>query len=153
MTRTVSAIALTAAVSALLTFAPAHDARSDATDPDVIARQDVMKTIGAQTKILGDMAKGDVAFDAAAAQAAATTMAEAAANIPTVFETEADDAESKALAVIWANWDDFTTKGEALETAATNAATSITDAASLGPAMGQIGGTCRACHQDYRESN
>lgn len=152
MNRNVTALALTGAFAALFTIAPAIDSQAaDASNPTVQARMDLMKTIGAQTKILGNMAKGTTAFDAAAAQAAATTMAEAAAEIPAKFEPQEDDPASEAKPIIWDQWDDFTAKAMDLETAASAAAGSITDQASIGPAMGQIGAACKACHSVYRE--
>ena len=151
MTRPVPAIAFTTAIAALLTFGTTTNAHSDVANPAVKARMEAMKTIGAQTKILGSMAKGAVAFDAAAAQAAAATMAAEAAKIPALFEANEDDPESEAKPIIWEQWDDSTKKAMALETAATDASSSITDAGSLGAAMGAIGGSCKGCHSTYRE--
>ncbi|WP_172297494.1 cytochrome c [Pseudoruegeria sp. HB172150] len=122
-----------------------------AENPAVVARQDAMKTIGMSTKVLGDMAKGETAFDAAAAQAAATAMAEQAAMVPALFEPEEDDPDSEAKPEIWANWDDFTAKAADLEAAAASAAGSITTAEDIGAAMQAIGPTCMACHRTYRE--
>jgi hypothetical protein len=47
-------------VSALLMTGAAFAAGTAATDPDVIARKDLMKTIGGATKTLGGMASGEV---------------------------------------------------------------------------------------------
>ncbi|WP_138465301.1 cytochrome c [Poseidonocella sp. HB161398] len=124
---------------------------AEPTDPHVIERTQAMKTIGKNTKILGDMAKGAVAFDAAAAQEAAATIAATATEVPSLFETEADDPASEALPVIWTQYDDFTTKAADLEMAASAAAESIQAQADLGPALGQIGAACKACHSTYRE--
>ena len=155
MTSKITAIALStafvAALGATLTIASATDAHSDASNPAVKARMEAMKVIGAQTKVLGDMAKGATAFDAAAAQAAAATMAAEAAKIPALFEPQEDDPESEAKPIIWDQWDDFAAKAMDLENAATAAQASLTDAGAVGPALGQIGGTCKACHSTYRE--
>lgn len=149
--RTVSAIATTTAVATLISLASVTGAHSDASNPAVQARMDVMKTIAAQTRTLGNMAQGKVEFDAEAAKTAATTLASAAAQVPEVFEAPEDDPESEAKPIIWEQWDDFTAKAMMLETAATDAAGSITDVASIGAAMGAIGGSCKACHSTYRE--
>ena len=116
-------------------------------DP-VKARQDTMKTIGAQMKVLSDMAKGTTAFDADAANAALGTMTEAAETIPVVFETESIEGETDASEDIWANWEDFVSKAEALHEAAMGA--EVTDEASLGAAMQGVGGACAACHKAYK---
>ncbi|MEM8728626.1 MAG: cytochrome c [Pseudomonadota bacterium] len=152
MTRTLPAVALTCAIAALLSVAPtAEILAADASNPTVQARKEAMRAIGADTKTLGDMAKGKIPFDATVAQAAASNMASQAAEIPALFEAQEDDPVSKAKAEIWDNWEDFVSKGEALEIAATNAASSITDQASLGPALQSIGGSCNSCHTPYQE--
>lgn len=151
MTSKFFTLALTGATAAVLALAPATDAHSDASNPAVKARMEAMKVIGAQTKVLGDMAKGATEFDAAAAQAAAATMAAEAAKIPALFEPQEDDPESEAKPIIWDDWDDFTAKAMDLEAAATAAEASLTEAGAVGPALGQIGGACKACHSTYRE--
>lgn len=123
-------------------------AHENVKNPAVKARMDLMTGIGAGMKTLGDMAKGQVDFDAAAAQAAVDAIATAAAQIPAAFEAQEIDPKSDAADAIWENWDDFVTKSEALATAA--GGTTITDAGSLGAAMGAIGGTCGACHRGYK---
>ncbi|WP_407943312.1 c-type cytochrome [Mangrovicoccus ximenensis] len=136
--------------AALIAVAAAVQA-AEPSEPHVVERTKAMKTIGQNTKLLGEMAKGNTAFDAAAAQQAAAAIAAEAAKIPTLFETEADDPASEAKPVIWTQYDDFTTKSADLEMAASAAAESIQAQADLGPALGQIGGTCKACHTTYRE--
>jgi cytochrome c556 len=124
---------------------------AEATDPNVIARQDVMKTLGKNAKILGDMAGGKTAFDAAGAEAAKAALVAAAAEIPAKFETEAMDDDSKAKPEIWTNWDDFVAKGNALATAA--GAIDTASIESIGAGMGGVGGACGACHKAYRAEN
>ncbi|GAA3860084.1 cytochrome c [Celeribacter arenosi] len=123
-------------------------ARADVENPAVMARMDAMKTIGGSLKTLGDMAKGAVAFDAAAANAALDAVEQKAAAVPALFEAQETDPESEAKPEIWTNWEDFVAKSKALEMAAAGA--TITDQASIGAAMGALGGTCKACHSDYR---
>lgn len=142
MKRTLAAV-LTGAI--LSTAAIAH---ADVSNPAVAARMDAMKAIGGSMKTLGDMAKGATDFDAAAAQAALDTVAAKAAEVPALFEAQETDPESEAKPEIWTNWDDFVSKAQAMQAAAEGA--SIGSAADIGPAMGALGGTCKACHSDYR---
>lgn len=114
----------------------------------VTARMELMKTVGAQTKILGTVARGT--FDAAAVSAAAAALHEAAIKTPAAFEANETNAESEALPKIWENYADFTAKAEMLQAAAV-LAMNATDSASLGAAMGAIGESCKACHSDYRK--
>ncbi|MBE3638755.1 c-type cytochrome [Mangrovicoccus algicola] len=145
-------LAAGAAIAMTLAILPATMPRAaEPTDPQVVARTDAMKTIGRNMRVLGDMAKGSAAFDAAAAQEAAAAVAAEAAAIPALFEDPAQDPASESRPVIWEQYDDFTAKAADLERAASGAASQITAAADLGPAMGAIGATCKACHSTYRE--
>ncbi len=121
---------------------------SDAADPTVKARQDLMVSISGATKTLGDMAQGNVPFDVAAAEAAKAALVTASGEIAARFEPQATDPKSKAKPEIWTNWDDFVAKAGALNAAAT--AADVSSAAAIGASMGAIGGTCRNCHTSYR---
>jgi cytochrome c556 len=120
-----------------------------ATDPDAKARQDLMDSNGGAMKTLGGMAGGEVAFDAAAAQAALKTLADNAAAIPTAFKNQgAADPESKAKPEIWTSWDDFLEEAKGLGDAA--AATDGTSLDGLKAGMGAIGGACKDCHTTFK---
>ena len=123
-------------------------AETEATDPDVIARQSLMKTFGGAAKTLGGMASGDVAFDAAASAAAKAVLMAGAAAIPAKFEKNAVDPGSEAKPEVWTNWADFLIKAKGMGDAA--AAVDATSAAGLQAGMGAIGGSCKACHQANR---
>lgn len=116
----------------------------------VLARMESMSTIGDAMKVLGQMVKGQTAFDAGAARAAARTIAEASAQVPALFETAETDPKSESLPAIWDNWADFAAKSEDLTRVATALSTSIAGPGDLPAAMGQLGGACKACHQPYR---
>ncbi len=139
--------AKTLCISALLMTGAAFAAVT-ATDPDVIARKDLMKTIGGAAKTLGGMASGEVAHDAAAAETAKQAMIAAAAEIEAKFTNNAADPASEAKPEVWTNWNDFLAKGKALGDAA--GALDVASAESIGASMGAIGGACKACHTDYR---
>ncbi|MDR0807757.1 MAG: cytochrome c [Gemmobacter sp.] len=133
---------------ALVATAAAAFAEGEASDPTVRARQDLMKTIGMNVKILGNMAGGKAAFDAEAAGRAQAALAAAAAEIPAKFKPQASDPASDAKPGIWTGWDDFVTKAGALKAAA-----EALDPASLEKVQAGIagvGGACKACHSVYR---
>ncbi|MFT6169608.1 MAG: cytochrome c556 [Celeribacter sp.] len=123
-------------------------AHSGVENQTVAARMESMKAIGGAMKTLGNMAKGAVEFDAATAQAAVNEIAVQSGKLPELFAVQETDPMSEAKPEIWTNWDDFTSKANALNAAAQ--ATIITDAASIGGAMGAVGGSCKGCHTDYR---
>jgi cytochrome c556 len=119
-----------------------------ATDPDVIARQTLMKEMGGAAKALGDMAGGKTAFDAAAAEAAKSTLAGHAGEIAARFEKNPADPGSEAKPEVWTSWDDFLADAKALGDAAS--ALDVSSAETIGAGMGAIGGACKACHTEYR---
>ena len=121
---------------------------AEATDPTVKARQELMDTIGMNTGILGKMAGGETAFDAAAAEGAKAALAAAAAEIAAKFEPQAADPKSTAKEDIWANWDDFVKKGDELKAAAEGLDATTLEGVQAG--MGAIGGSCKDCHTSYR---
>lgn len=122
---------------------------AEATDPNVKARQALMKEQAAHTKVLGDMATSKAPFDAAIAETERAALVVSATKIPAVFETQGGaDPESEAKPEIWTNWDDFVAKGKALETAAT--AADVTSLEALQASMTAIGGSCGGCHEVYR---
>lgn len=138
-----------AAVIGVLLTAGAAFAEGDRTDPNAIARSDLMKVIGKNTGILGGMAKGETAYDAAAAEGAKAALVEAAAKIEETFKDQgADDPASEAKPEIWANWDEFLTDAKALGDAA--GAMDIASAETIGAGMGALGGTCKDCHTEFR---
>ena len=135
-------------VAALILSAGMAFAAGKSTDPDAIARQTLMGTVGMNTKILGDMAAGKAEFDAAKAEAAKVALTEAAGKIPATFKPQGTDAESKAKPEIWTNWEDFLLKADALTKAATALDTTTIEGVQAG--MGGVGGACKDCHTKNR---
>ncbi len=120
-------------------------------NPAVMKRMHGMKEIQAHLKLIGDMAKGEAAFDAAAARSAAAGIAAEAAAAPALFEAPEDDPKSEAKPAIWEDFADFTAKSLELEDIASGLATSISAPDDLRPALQRLGENCKACHQLYRE--
>lgn len=137
-------------LSVALPFAAPLAAHEGVKNPVVMERMEGMKAIGAGMKTLAGMAKGEIAFDAAKADAAVAAIAENGAMVPAKFEANETDPATEALPAIWDNWDDFVSKNKDMVMAA-KAVGAIPDQAALGAALGKIGGTCKACHRDYRK--
>lgn len=132
----------------LVVAAGAAGAKDGVTNPVVKERMDLMQTIRANTGVLGGMAGGNVAYDQAAATAAKTALAAAAAEIVVKFAENADDPVSEGAPAIWTDFAGFTTKAEALVTAAEAIDVASLDGIKAG--MGAIGGSCQSCHEVYR---
>jgi cytochrome c556 len=131
-----------------LMIAGAAFAKDGVQDPTVKARMDLMGTIAANTKVLGQMAGGEAAFNADAAATAKANLAAAAAEIPAKFEPQATDPVSDAKPEVWTNWADFMTKSETLLAQAEALDTSSLESVQAG--MAGIGGACKACHSVYK---
>ena len=114
----------------------------------VIARQALMKSQGGAVKVLGGMAAGKTAFDAAAAEVARAALADDAGKIVVAFEQNEADPESEAKPEIWTNLADFAAKAEALKVAASAMDTTTVEGVQAG--MAGVGGACSACHKAYR---
>lgn len=138
------AIAIAAIFAAGVAYA--QDAR---TDPNAIARSELMSRQGKNAGILGGMASGKAPYDAAAAEAAKAALIETSSQIEAIFKEQgAADPVSEAKPEIWSNWEDFLTKASALNAAAT--AADVSSVESIGVAMAAIGGACSECHKVYR---
>ncbi len=121
----------------------------------VKARQGQFNVMAINLGILGGMAKGAVEYDAAAAQAAADTLVAVSMINQAPLWPAGTDAMSiegtRAEPAIWDNIGDVLSKWEAYGAAATAMqAAAGTGREALGPMLGQIGGTCKACHDAYR---
>jgi cytochrome c556 len=137
------------AIGAVLAAGAAF-AQEDPTDPNAIARSELMKTVGMNTGILGNMASGKEAFDAAKAEGAKAALTDAAGKIEATFmEQGGADPVSEAKPEIWANWEDFLVKAKALGDAA--GAVDVASVETIGAGMGAIGGACKDCHTSYRK--
>lgn len=130
----------------------AADAATDA----VKARQEHMKSFGKQMGTFAGMAKGEVEYDAAAAQAAADTLVELVNADMSGFwlpGTSADDLPgvSYAKADLWNEGDKVgAIVGDLKTAAATMQEVAGTGKAEMAQALGGIGKNCQACHQSYQ---
>jgi cytochrome c556 len=119
------------------------------------ARQGLMRVNVINLGILGAMAKGEVDYNAEAAQAAADSLVGVSMIDQAVLwpegSGEMDIDGTRAKMEIWddpdgfmAAWEKYNTAVQAMQAAAGEGQ------AALGPALGQIGGTCQACHEAYQ---
>lgn len=119
------------------------------------ARQGQFRIMAINLGIIGDMAQGKTEYNAEAAQAAADTlvavsMIQQVPMWPAGSDNMAIDG-TRAQPSIWEQNDDFLAKWGDFGTAATALQASVAGGQDgLGPLMGQIGGTCSACHDNHR---
>lgn len=122
---------------------------------EVKARQGQFQIMAINLGILGGMAKGAIEYDAAAAQAAADSLVGVSmVNQAPLWAAGTDNMSidgTRAQPNIWENIDDVVAKWAAFgEAAKAMQAAAGTGQEAIGPAMGAIGGACKACHDTYR---
>jgi cytochrome c556 len=116
-------------------------------------RQSVMTLIGWNIGPIAAMVKGQIPFDAKAAEVHATRLAELAPMIDEGFPPDSQTgAPTKAKAEIWQNMDDFRSKTTHLEQATTQLAQMAAsgDRQQVAKGLGEVGNACKACHDKYR---
>ena len=126
-------------------------------DGAVVARKSVMQLRAFNIGQLAGMAKGDLPYDATAAQAAADNIVMMAGiNMMAMWPPGSDNGSitgTNALPAIWADGSDIGDKGKALIAAAAAMQMAAgTDLAALQGAMAALGGACGGCHKEYRAS-
>ncbi|MCW1951348.1 MAG: cytochrome c [Octadecabacter sp.] len=146
--KTLSLIASGAAVLfSTMAFADSH---ADV-DPAVTARQAHMQLYAHNLGILGGMAQGKIDYNPEMAQTAADNFLALANISQATYWPEGTAEGTKAKPEIWDNMDDFMSKADDLAFEAEAMADAAgTDLASLQGAMQGLGGTCSACHREYR---
>ncbi|MBK4214885.1 cytochrome c [Paracoccus caeni] len=125
-------------------------------DDAIEARHGYMKMLSIEMGKLSGMAKGEIEYDEAAAQAAANNLA-ALSNydLPSLFvegSSSDDNGDSDALPAIWQNTEDFGAKFAGFREAAAAAPAAVTGGqGNIGAALQTLGGACKDCHDDYRK--
>jgi cytochrome c556 len=115
------------------------------------ARQQAMENVGDAMKALAAIAKGEAPFDAAVVAKNAGTIADRLEKVATLFPdgSQEGDVETWAKPEIWSDHVNFDKTREAARAAAL-ALQAVTDEAAYRPALGQLGGNCKSCHDTYR---
>lgn len=116
----------------------------------IAERQQAMKAIGAATREGAAMAKGEVPFDAAKAQAVFKTYSDSAKKASTLFpDTAKTGGETTAAPKIWEDQAGFKAAFAKFEADAA-AGTSVTSLDGFRTAFGAATKNCGACHEAYR---
>lgn len=146
---------------AILSFSPINasvaqeEAKSAKQAKNAITfRQSLFQLVRSNIGPLGAMAKGQLDFDPELMSKNAERMMQLSAMIPDYFALDTSNFPdgSEAKSVIWANMDDFNQKATDLYNAA-KVLKSVADAkdkSKYRASIGAVGGTCKACHDDYK---
>lgn len=147
-----------ALAAATLTFGAAPPAAAQDADTAVKARQSAMTLMSFNIGPLVGMARGDIEYDADLAQAAADSLSHVAQIDHGRFWVEGTHIENRddteALPAIWDDPEDFASKLADLRDA--SAAMQEVAGDGLAAVQGELrnlGGSCGACHDNYRVSD
>jgi cytochrome c556 len=118
-------------------------------------RQAVLQLVRSNMGPMGAMAKGEIPFDAEVMIKNSQRIEQLGLMMEDYFtpDTRAFDVETGALDKVWENQADFNQKANDMITAAINVREVATAGASddYRKAIGALGGTCKACHDDYKK--
>jgi cytochrome c556 len=151
-TRVLPSVALVA-LGALVAAAPLLAQNANRGAQQIKYRQSAYTILGAQMGIMGAMASGRAPYDAKAFQTAADRAAVLASIAAESFPAGSDTgAPTKAKPEIWAQQAEF----QKLMKDLTDRSTALAQAArsnnldTIKPAVGALGGSCKACHDKYK---
>lgn len=147
---------LAAAIAAPLTLTAVEATADGHSEKIAEARRAYFKLLGANMGPLGAMAKGDAEYNAETAQLhagnllalngynAAPHFAAGTSNADLPGKTRLLPKAFEDFDGMMSKYNDYTKAVEALQAAAGGGLD------ALRPAVGNLGGTCKACHDDYR---
>lgn len=118
---------------------------------EIKARQESMEQVYDSMKTLVAIAKKEAPFDAEVVAKSSATMVAALTEAEKHFPegSASGDVETWAMETVWTQPDGFRKHFDDAKAAAA-AMEKVTDAAAFPAAMGQIGASCKGCHETYR---
>ncbi len=153
MRRLISALG---AFSLLLTASVSFgDSAEERAEEATETRQGALKVVRHYFGPVYGMARQQIPYDSAVVAANAQHMAALLSMLPDLFraDTSDEDVDTEALEDIWEDMDDFTAKAEAAAAKARALADAAGDQGAAMSAFRELGGACKACHDDYREQD
>ena len=124
-------------------------AQSGIKDPIVVKRMKLMYSMADNTKVLGQMIRKQIPFDAELAMEALTAIGDLAKATPAAFEINVSDPKTGAKQIIWDEFKDFSELANQLADIAATSSISTYD--DLRPVLMQTARSCKACHSKYRK--
>lgn len=158
MTQAVSIPRGLAAATALALFTVPLAAQSQKAAPSkaertIEYRQSALTLLGWNIGPIAGMVKSEIPWDQEAIEMYAMRLAQVAPMIAEGFPADSQSgAPTDAKPEIWKNLDDFNAKARDLEAATAKFAETVKggDRKAIAAGLGEVGGTCKACHEKYR---
>jgi cytochrome c556 len=118
-------------------------------------RQAILQLVRSNMGPMGAMAKGDIPYNADVMELNSLRIEQLGLMMEDYFvaDTRAFDVDTGALDAIWDNQADFNQKAQDMVNAAINVreVASARTADDYRKAIGALGATCKACHDDYKK--
>lgn len=145
---------LTAAIAIpLLSIAPFSQSHLNEEEPMQSYRQSYFTLLAMNFGPIAGMLKGDIPWDdARAATMAANFTALANMNVAPAFPPGTEQGTTRAKPELWENKADFEEKLANLKAASKSLLPAVQsgDKKAVGGAVKEIGGACKACHDEYK---
>ena len=145
---------LTVSLSAAIALpALAHIERSE---PLQSLRQSYFALVGMTFGPMADMVKGKIDWDEATFQRWASDLAAlSTVQVERGFAPGSEQGKTRAKPEIWLDMEDFSEKlaNFRQEAAVLSEVAMAGDRAAIGEQLGKTGGTCKACHDDYKSKD
>ena len=135
----------------LITASSIVFAHSGVKDKNVKERMMLMKAMADNTKLIGQMLKKQIPFEANEVKLALEKLSSLYLQTPTVIEVHATDPKSEAKPNIWDEFNEFTKLSNELAKSTSDLAILVEDIDDLRPTLMKISEGCKACHSNYRE--
>ncbi|KAA5604981.1 cytochrome c [Roseospira marina] len=146
---------LTAAAALMMAAIAASPAMADDGEAAVQYRKDVMTVAGASMGALGCFMQGGCALEGPVLARAAKSIAFSGELAVDAFKVDTREsmAETDALPKVWEDWEAFEGGLTEMSRAADELAVAAADGdkAAMGPLMRTLGGTCKDCHDTFRD--
>lgn len=147
-------VLITLSISSSMALANAVNSEKQA-QTAVQFRQAILQLVRSNMGPMGAMAKGEIPYNAEVMEVNALRIEQLGLMMEDYFvaDTRAFDLETGALDVIWDKQADFNSKAQDM----VNAAINVREVASARAeddyrkAIGALGATCKACHDDYKK--
>ena len=120
-----------------------------AQDP-IAARKGVMKEVGGQARVAGQMTRAEIPYDQSKAQAIFATFIEASQKMPGLFPENSKTGDTTASPRIWENMADFRARFEKLGNDAKDAQAATKDLETFKVSYANVSRNCGGCHETYR---
>ena len=117
-------------------------------------RKNTMKVIGGHMGASVAIIKGEVPHSEDLAYHA-DALAAAAPRMLAAFETQAMTDDSTALPKVWENWAEFEKYAKRFETASADFSKAVAggNKGAIGAALGEVGKSCKGCHDDFTKED